>query len=236
MKRPDIESVAFHNLTFVNGSGREVFSNLSFEFPMNQIVWLRDETGATKASLMRILTGLSAPTSGDYLVNGAQVNEMTFEEFVPYRCNMGYSFEFGGLINNRDILNNLMLGLEYHKADLSKPNQLAEHVEALMSIFDLKPVAHERPSAIAGGFRKAAIIARALIHQPEWLLLEDPTTGLRSDVKARLKELLLRGHAGGKFKHIFITSEDAAFMNDLNPAIVELGAGGLSLIRKGRAA
>ena len=99
MLRTTIQSIELRDLTYVNEKGRVVFSHVNFKFPMGEIVWLKDENGVGRSVLAKMLCGLLMPTSGDLLINGLAVNEMTFEEFVPFRCNMGYSFDFGGLIN-----------------------------------------------------------------------------------------------------------------------------------------
>ncbi|MEQ1665382.1 MAG: ATP-binding cassette domain-containing protein, partial [Bdellovibrionales bacterium] len=109
MKRNDIDSMQINNLNLVLSEKKSLFGNLSFNIPANRVVWIRGEPGAGKSTLLRVFSGLVLPTSGEYLINHEIVSKMSFEEFLPYRCNIGYGFDYGGLINNRTILENLSL-------------------------------------------------------------------------------------------------------------------------------
>ena len=64
---------------------------------------------------MRLLAGLEQPTRGAYLINGKNVGEMSFEESLPYRLAIGYGYDYGGLIHNRTLKDNVLLPLIYHK-------------------------------------------------------------------------------------------------------------------------
>lgn len=235
MKRESIKTIEFKNINFVTLKGN-VFSDLSFQFPLNDVLWLKGESGSGKSLLTKILCGLVEPTSGEYILNGRSVNEMTFEEFLPLRCNMGYSFEFGGLLNNRTILQNLLLPNEYHNYDFGTPDNLVAHLAEYMQIFGLNKVAHERPSAIIGGLRKSACVARAFVHEPELLLLDDPTTGLSEEIKSRLRDLILRKKAKGEIKHVIVATNDVEFMKALNPLMIEVTADQLQQTHRGQAA
>lgn len=236
MVRKNIHSIEFCNVNFQLSSEASLFKDLSYSFPLNNIVWLRGASGSGKSVIMKMLSGLIVPTSGDYRLNNESVNEMSFEEFLPYRCNIGYSFDFGGLIHNRDILGNMLLATEYHNFEFGTPDQLVTRVMSYMQTFNLQKVAYQRPSSIVGGLRKAACVARAFMHEPELLLLDDPTTGLRGDTATQLKDLILIKRASGELKHVIIASEDTEFMKTLNPVIVEVVHGGLvSLNERGAA-
>jgi ABC-type lipoprotein export system ATPase subunit len=142
---------------------------------------------------------------------------MTFEEFLPLKLNMGLSFDFGGLIHNRDLRGNLSLPLEYHKFGSDK--QIDEQINKYLDAFNLTSVAHERPSSVVGGVRKAVCVARAFVHDPQVLFLDDPTTGLRGETKSRLK--LMVQEARKKGQTVIIATEDSAFMKDLSPLIYD---------------
>lgn len=227
MLRRNISSLELREMSLSFENGKTLFANVSFGFPMNEIVWLRGESGSGKSILAKVLAGLIQPSKGKYLMNGDQVNEMTFEEFLPYRTNIGYSFDFGGLINNRDIISNLLLPIEYHNFEFGSPELLIQKVMSCMQTFNLQKVAYERPSSIIGGLRKAACVARAFIHDPQLLILDDPTTGLRGETRVKLKDLILMKRATGEVRHVIIASEDAEFMKSLHPSVVEIHHGGL---------
>lgn len=222
MKRNPIEKIELRNFTIRSASGHEILTDVNFNFPMNSIIWVKGTSGSGKSVLGKVLSGLVMPTSGEYLVNDLVVGEMSFEEFLPYRCNMGYSFDFGGLINNRDILSNLLLPIQYHKYDFGHPDEFIELVHNYLKIFGLEKVAYERPSAVVGRLRKAACVARAFIHNPCMIILDDPTTGLRPDVCENLAQLILKKTDSNELRHVFIVTEDEKFMKHFDAKVITI--------------
>ena len=222
MLRKDLNTIRFENISLKYDGGLEIFADLNLEFPKNEIIWVRGEGGSGKSSLLKILAGLQEPTSGRYLVNDECVNDMSFEEFLPYRCNIGYSFDFGGLINNRTIMSNLLLAHEYHGYDFGAHEDFFERMRNYLKMFGLDDVAQKRPSSIIGGQRKAACVARAFTHEPQVLLLDDPTTGLRRDVVERLKQLLIQKKSSERPSTTIIASADVSFMAELEPVVFDI--------------
>ena len=110
-----INSLKFEGLEFGYPEQDLIFENVDFDFPLNQFVWVKAGYGSGRSTLLQLIAGLQQSTKGKYLINDQNVSEMSFEEFLPYRMNIGYGFDFGGLINNRTLLENLTLPLEYHK-------------------------------------------------------------------------------------------------------------------------
>lgn len=213
-----IESLRLENLSYGYHDRECVFEDVTLEIPTGKIVWVSGQSGAGKSVLIKLLNGHIAPTKGRYLINGQDVAQMSFEEFLPYRLRIGYSFDFGGLINNRTIYQNLSLPMEYHHP--SQEQNIADQVHEYLAHFNLLDVANERPASIPGAFRKAACVARAFMLNPQMLLLDDPTTGLRSELRMRLKDLLLKKKKSGEVTNIFVASDDTDFINDI--ADVEL--------------
>lgn len=236
MKKTAIKSLHMENMSFGYPDAPLLFKDLNLQFPMGEIVWLRGASGSGKSVLLKMLAGLTMPTAGNYRVNNEIVNEMSFEEFVPYRCNMGYSFDFGGLINNRDIIGNLLLIFEYHDFALGAPGDFVNRISRYMKAFELESVAKLRPSAVIGGQRKAACVARAFVHNPQVLLLDDPTTGLRGEVKQNLKELIQSKKATGEAQHTFIASDDVEFMKSFNPVVIDIQNGEVHIQQERRVA
>lgn len=221
MIKRSIHKIELRDLSFKNLKGEEIFSRANIVLPQEGVIWVKGQGGAGKSVLIKMICGITSPTEGEFLINDKIVQDMTFEEFLPYRCNMGYSFDFGGLINNRDIIGNLQLACVYHNF-LGSKKKLSEHTDLYLKIFGLKDVATERPSAIVGALRKAACVARAFIHEPQILLLDDPTTGLRNETKGQLHEHILQKIKEGTTKQIFIATDDEAFMKNLNSITLEI--------------
>jgi ABC-type transport system involved in resistance to organic solvents, ATPase component len=220
-----IESLKFEGVSFSHEGQDVVVRNVDFDFPTNQILWVKAEEGSGKSSLLQILAGLQIPQSGQYLINGENVVEMSFEEFLPYRLQMGYSFDYGGLINNRSLTDNLLLPLLYHKVMPEK--ECRDHVKELVSLFDFEKFAHERPAHVPGRLRKLTCLLRSLVMRPQVLLLDDPSVGIGQDTTYVFADYVHKLRKEGVLNHIFISSYDEKFMNLFDYQIVQLDEGQL---------
>ena len=209
----NIKSLQFEELTFHYEGQEPLFEQVDFDFPMGEFVWVKASSGAGRSSLLQLMAGLITPQKGRYLINGQNVAEMTFEEFLPYRMNIGYGFDFGGLLHNRTILENLTLPLVYHKI-CSSPEANDRAAEIMGKLGVLK-FANQRPSLVPGGVRKLACLIRAIMTEPQVLLLDDPTVGLGQDTSLKFFDCVQELRQKGKAQHIFISSFDEQFMSCL---------------------
>jgi phospholipid/cholesterol/gamma-HCH transport system ATP-binding protein len=220
-----IESLRFEGVSFAQEGHAPVVHNVDFEFPMNEILWVKAEEGVGKSSFLQILGGLQIPQSGKYLINGENVCDMSFEEFLPYRMQIGYSFDYGGLISNRTIYDNLMLPLLYHK--VVTPEEAKTRVDEMLATFDLASFANERPAHVPTRVRKLAVLLRSVIMHPQVLLLDDPSVGLGHTSAMNFVDFLEKLRKAGHLKHIFISSYDEKFMELMSYQILHLDEGQL---------
>lgn len=220
-----IESLKFEGVSFAHEGQDPIVQNVDFDFPMNEILWVNAEEGAGKSTLLQILGGLQIPQSGKYLINGEDVVDMSFEEFLPYRLQIGYAFDYGGLINNRSLFDNLMLPLLYHK--VLSHNEAKERVQSICADFGIEKVAHERPAHVPGRIRKLTCLMRTLVMRPQILLLDDPSVGLGQDSIYVFVDYLQTLRKEGFLNHVFFSSYDENFMSLFDYQIVHLNAGQL---------
>lgn len=219
-----IEQLRFSDLQFGYEGHAPLFANSNFEFPMNEIVWVRSESGAGRSTLLQILAGLVLPQSGGYWINSVNIADMSFEEFLPYRLNIGYGFDFGGLINNRTLLDNVTLPLLYHK--LATPEEAHRRACEIIDYLGATKYKDQRPSFVPGGVRKLTCLIRAIILEPQLLLLDDPSVGVGEETTLKFFELIGRSKNEGKIRHVFMSSFDEKLMNKLNPTEIYLQEAG----------
>lgn len=209
----DINRMAFKAASFEGAQGQLHFDNIDFEFPCNEVVLLEGAAGSGKSLLLKALAGLVRPTGGGYFINGVNVSELSFDGFLPYRLNIGYSFEHGGLISNKTVYENLALPLLYHQ--LGDAQTVAHKVSGLIEQFGLASVKNLLPSELSSSYKRLAVVARSLILDPQLLLLDHPTTGLCDADRLMLGGLLKDKKSRGELRHIFIISRQAAFLDGL---------------------
>lgn len=206
MNLPKIRNLSFEGMTFGYGGAEKVFENITFEMPSAKMVWIRSPGGRGKSTLLRIMAGLIMPEDGHYKINNESVSDKSFEEFLPFRLNMGYGFDFGGLLNNKTLGENLLLPLEYHKR--LDPEQAIERVEEAISHFGMDSVKDKRPFAVSGSMRKLTCVVRAFIHNPEIVFLDDPLTGLKQENLNDLIPYVEESFRSRGLRQVFFTSEN----------------------------
>lgn len=231
MKRLPITSIALENASIGYSIDDAVAQNVNFELPLGQTYWLKGESGAGKSALLKIFSGLMMPPEGVYKVNGQSVEEMSFQEFLPYRLNIGYGFDFGGLLNNRTLYDNLLLPLEYHR-EISR-DEAKERIDSYFEFFNLSSYKNIRPAMVGGSFRKLTCILRAFIQKPTFVLLDDVTTGLSEvHLKNLVRWLQKYGNDNPNCSIIF-TSQDSFMFNQIQYQQLWVGrADGLTVRKK----
>jgi phospholipid/cholesterol/gamma-HCH transport system ATP-binding protein len=182
------DSLKLENITFSYPNRPPALEKFSLDFPAKPLVWIKAAPGFGKSSLLKIMAGLLSPQEGKYWINDVCVSEMSFSEFLPFRLEMGYSFDMHGLLSNRTIYENLMLPLLFHQRFTTE--EADARVCKWMAKFGLAKVRNERPFAVSGGQRKSTVLLRSLIHNPKLVLLDDPMAGLKEDGRAAFAELI----------------------------------------------
>lgn len=211
MKRKAIHSFALDNMTFGYPNSSPLFENITIELPKARAVWIRSPGGRGKSTLLRLLMGLIQPQSGKILINGEDVSQFSFEEFLPYRLSMGYGFDMGGLLNNKTIYENLILPLQYH--NVTDLEDAADRVNQAIDMFGMTASRDSRPFAVAGSVRKLTCLMRAFLHWPQVVFLDDPITGLKEDNLNDLIYYVEESYATRGLKQLVFTSESPVLAN-----------------------
>ena len=230
-----IKSLHFENLTFHYEGQEPLLKNVDFEFPIGkreapcnvatgraldkrgtasrqtQVIAIRGAQGAGNSTVMQILAGLQTPTLGSYLINGVPVENMSFEEFLPFRLRMGYGFDTGGLLSNRTLFENLVLPLNYHK--ICSPQEAERRALTLMERFQLIDFKDLRIAYVSPSLRKMTVLIRSIIMNPEILFLDDPGIRISKEAQQMYAELLRELINNGTLHTIFIASFEESFFS-----------------------
>lgn len=201
------ESMRVENLCFgYEGTDQKIFENLTMDIPLGKNILISGVSGSGQSTFLKLLAMLIEPQSGRLIINGQNVTEMSFEEFLPIRMRIGFSFDLGGLFANRTLHDNLVLPLLFHnfcsrEEAEAKARELAKH-------FEFERNANQRPAMVSGGLRKLVCVLRSFMLEPEMLILDDPFTGIGTDASRKVIRMILDRKEAGQVKHIFLTSRD----------------------------
>lgn len=156
---------------------------LSFTVEAGQVLGFLGPNGAGKSTTMKMLTGFLTPTSGTALINGIDV----VENSVAARKNIGYLPEGApsyGEMTVRQFLSFVA------RARLIQKNDLADSVDRALEKLNLTKVKHQVIETLSKGFKRRVGLAQAIIHDPQILILDEPTDGLDPNQKSEVRRLI----------------------------------------------
>lgn len=166
--------IELHGLSKSFDSGNVILNQMDYcdEFQALAII---GPSGGGKSTLLRVIGGLIAPSSGTMSINGTLLPS-TEEELLQYRRRIGFVFQQNGLFRHMTAMDNITVPLiQVHGYSREEAGARAEE---LLRRFGLLQDAGKRPSALSGGQQQRVSIARAIAAKPEFLLLDEPTSAL----------------------------------------------------------
>ena len=192
--------------SFTNGEETIVALNdVSLSIQENEFVAFMGSSGSGKSTMMNILGCLDTPDSGEYLLNGNAVNQLTDEALSKIRNeHIGFIFQTFHLLPKLDAIGNVKLPLRY--SDVSE-EEATQRAQALLEKVGLGHRMHHRPFEMSGGQRQRVAIGRALINRPTMILADEPTGNLDSKTSDDIMALLTELHQQGQ-TIVMVTHEE----------------------------
>lgn len=206
-----------------------VINNLTFAFPEKGSVAIIGRSGTGKSTLMHLLGGLDAPTSGSVKYGDVAVSSLSSDDRAAFRGrNVGFIFQFHHLLPEFSARENVALPLIMHGASDVEANGKAEE---LLSKVGLSHRMDHLPSQLSGGEQQRVAIARALVARPKVILADEPTGNLDVVTASEVQQLLLDINREYQSTLIIVThNHELARSMDV---VVEMMPGGALMSRPG---
>lgn len=178
-------------------SRKKVVDNLNLEVGQGELFGFLGPNGAGKTTTIRILTTLTKPSSGRVFINGIDVAK------DPSRVKSEFGVVQQHLSLNRDLTigENLELHARLHHL---QSRERKERIAELLDYVGLSDHSDQLIDSVSGGMKRRAMIARALIHRPKLLFLDEPTVGLDAQTRRRVWDLIRRMNLEGST--VFLTT------------------------------
>ena len=162
--------------------------DVNLAVPRGELVAVRGRSGSGKTTLLSLIGGLDRATSGDVVIDGRSVGDMTPDALVELRRRkIGFIFQAFGLLSILSAAENVEVPLRLVKAD---PAEREERVAVLLELVGLGQRGRHRPHELSGGEQQRVAIARALANRPDLLLADEPTGQLDSATGRSIMSLL----------------------------------------------
>ena len=188
---------------------------ISFEVPKGKLLTLLGPSGCGKTTTLNIIAGFETPDDGDVHVGERLISSATENVLVPaHKRNLGMVFQSYGLWPHLRVRDNVAFGLQMRK---TPRNEIAGAVERALGLVRLDGLGERYPSQLSGGQQQRVAFARALVYEPDVLLLDEPLSNLdaalREEMRLELKDLQTQSG----ITTIFVTHDqvEAMVMSDI---------------------
>lgn len=186
----------------------EALKDVSLTIQKNEYVALMGPSGSGKSTLMNMLGCLDTPSSGEYVLNGQSVAQMSDNDLARVRNKeIGFVFQTFNLLPRASTLENVALPLVY--AGFGKAEREKRAAEVLESV-GLGNRMNHKPNELSGGQRQRVAVARALVNHPAIILADEPTGNLDSKTSVEIMGLFEEIHRQGNTIILVTHEEDIA--------------------------
>ena len=173
-----------------DGSELRILDGVNLQVAGGEAVAIIGASGAGKSTLLHMLGLLDRPTSGDVLLEGQNVSELSGRQLAAVRnSRIGFVFQFHHLLREFTALENVMMPMliagTNRREAVQRANELLEQV-------GLRPRASHKSSELSGGEQQRVAVARALANQPAVLIADEPSGNLDTHTSAQLHDLFFR--------------------------------------------
>lgn len=196
--------------------------NIRLKVEKGESVCIYGPTGAGKTTIMKLIYGEEEPSSGQIIVNGVDVNEISPKALARLRKGIGFVFQDLRLLMDRTIEENLMLG---GMAAGIPGDALKEKVARALADFGMSGWGRIKVGDLSSGERKKVAVARALIGDPYLILADEPTSNLDESSTSLVLDILKRVNSKGAT--LLISTSDGRIPQMMGSRIVEIVDGKL---------
>jgi cell division transport system ATP-binding protein len=200
--------------------GFEALSQVNFTLARGEMAFLTGHSGAGKSTLLKLIAKLEAPSSGQLIVNGVNLNQLHKRSIPAYRSSLGITFQSPHLLTDRTVFNNVALPLQIHGM---APVMIAKRVHAALDMVGLLSKEKMLPQHLSAGEQQRVGLARAVVHKPALLLADEPTGNLDPGLSAEIMNIFEQFNQVGV--SLLIATHDLALIAGMRHRIIMLKRG-----------
>ena len=195
---------------------RQILNNLNLNIFRQEVLGMLGPNGVGKSTIFHIITGLKDPSFGKVFINEQDCTNIPIYERAT-KFKLGYVPQYGGFIQDLNLLENLQLVGEIHIKD---KNLRKNKIEKIISQFEFDPILKIKSKHLSGGQKKKLVISMALINDPSILLLDEPFAALDILTIKMLQEIIVNLQSMEKITVIVCDHQARDLLSCVDRAIV----------------
>ncbi len=195
---------------------RQILNNLNLNIFRQEVLGMLGPNGVGKSTIFHIITGLKDPSFGKVFINEQDCTNIPIYERAT-KFKLGYVPQYGGFIQDLNLLENLQLVGEIHIKD---KNLRKNRIEKIISQFEFDPILKIKSKHLSGGQKKKLVISMALINDPSILLLDEPFAALDILTIKMLQEIIVNLQSMEKITVIVCDHQARDLLSCVDRAIV----------------
>ena len=184
---------------------KEVLKDISFSIQDGECISIIGQSGIGKSVLLKSIIKLINIDSGSIIIDGEDISSIKFKKLQKLRSKFGMVFQFGALFDSMTVKENI--GLALQKLSNSDKLEIDKQIMESLEQVNMENTENKMPSELSGGMKKRVGIARAIALNPQYMLYDEPTTGLDPIMTDSINKLITKFHNQGDVTSIIVTHE-----------------------------
>ncbi|KKS31414.1 cell division ATP-binding protein FtsE [candidate division WWE3 bacterium RIFOXYB1_FULL_43_24] len=222
---PQIE---FINVSKEYEPGKKVLDDVTFKVEPGEFMFVVGPSGAGKSTIIKLLTKEEMPEGGDILFNGESVLNISKDSVPGLRRKIGVVFQDFRLLESKTVFDNVAVALEVADSNLEEIRSIVPNVLNMVGLTDKM---FKYPKQLSGGEKQKVAIARALAHEPDVILADEPTGMIDPDSVDDVLEVLEKINSLGTT--ILMATHDQEIVNAMKKRVLRIERGQVVSDKKG---
>lgn len=212
--------VIFQNVTKCYDNGFKCLEDVSFIINRGEFVFLVGRSGAGKSSIVKLLIREQTPSSGSVVFDGVDIAAIPHKEIHTMRRRIGVVFQDFKVLASKNVFDNVAIALEVTDTPKSQIKEVVDNVLTLVGLLDKS---QRFPAELSGGELQRVVIARALAHEPDLLVADEPTGNIDPVSSAQIIEVFEKVNKMGAA--VLMATHDDRVVDKLKKRVVRLEGG-----------